>query len=178
MKTKTGHILAAVLAALFFAGCALLLHASRERRAVLACEHVEVELMDSLRFVTENQVKSWLDRNYGTCVGKRLDSLDLAGIEKMLLSRGPITGCEAWTDDAGVLHLEISQRSPVLRFSYATATAGATMSTPEDTSSPCTTASPPTSGSSKAKSRYARRRVSADIPNRRRTGRGLQACWS
>ena len=130
MKTKTGHILAAVLAALFFAGCALLLHASRERRAVLACEHVEVELMDSLRFVTENQVKSWLDRNYGTCVGKRLDSLDLAGIEKMLLSR------------------------------------------------PCTTASPPTSGSSKAKSRYARRRVSADIPNRRRTGRGLQACWS
>lgn len=118
MKTKTGHILAAVLAALFFTGCALLLHASRERRAVLACEHVAVELMDSLRFVTENQVKSWLDRNYGTCVGKRLDSLDLAGIEKMLLSRGPITGCEAWTDDAGVLHLEISQRSPALRFSY------------------------------------------------------------
>ena len=27
-------------------------------------------------------------------------------------------GCEAWTDGKGVLHVEISQRMPVLRFSY------------------------------------------------------------
>lgn len=118
MNVRTRHTAAAVLAVLFCIGLSLLLHASRERRAALACEHVEVELRDSLRFVTEKQVKSWLDRNYGVCVGRRLDSLDLRKIEGLLLSRGPITGCEAWTDDDGVLHLDIRQRRPVLRFSY------------------------------------------------------------
>ena len=85
---------------------------------MLACEHVEVEFRDSLKFVSAKDVTSWLDRNYGICTGQRLDSLDLHRIEKMLLSRGPIVGCEAWTDDLGVLHIEIWQRRPVLRFSY------------------------------------------------------------
>lgn len=118
MKRRTRYAVAAVLAALLCLASALLLRATRAQRSMLACEHVEVEFRDSLKFVSEKDIKSWLDRSYGICTGRRLDSLDLGRIEELLLSRGPIVGCEAWTDDSGVLHIEVSQRRPVLRFSY------------------------------------------------------------
>lgn len=118
MKRRTRYAIAAMLALLLCSGLALLLRATRAERAMLACEHVEVEFRDSLKFVNSAEVRNWLDRDYGICTGRRLDSLDLGRIEQLLLSRGPIVGCEAWTDGKGVLHVEISQRMPVLRFSY------------------------------------------------------------
>lgn len=111
-------MVSAALAALFLLGSVLLLGGARKEKAMLACEHVEVEFKDSLKFVNEKEIRAWLDRSYGVCTGQRLDSLDLQRIEGLLLSRGPIVGCEAWTDYSGVLHLEITQREPVLRFSY------------------------------------------------------------
>ena len=118
MRRKVRYAISAALAALLGLAALLLLRETRKERALLACEHVEVEFRDSLKFVSAKEITSWLDRNYGVCTGQRLDSLDLQRIENMLLSRGPIVGCEAWTDDHGVLHIEIRQREPVLRFSY------------------------------------------------------------
>lgn len=118
MKKSVRYTVSSVLALLFCIGISLLLGATRREKALLACEHVEVEFKDSLKFVTEKEIKSWLSRNYGVCTGQRLDSLNLGRIEELLLSRGPIVGCEAWTDYEGVLHIEIRQRQPVIRFSY------------------------------------------------------------
>lgn len=118
MRRRVRYAISAALAALLFLAALLLLRETRKERAMLACEHVEVVFKDSLKFVSGKEITSWLDRNYGICTGRRLDSLDLQKIENMLLGRGPIVGCEAWTDDRGVLHIEIRQRKPVLRFSY------------------------------------------------------------
>ena len=89
MKRRTRYAIAAMLALLLCSGLALLLRATRAERAMLACEHVEVEFRDSLKFVNSAEVRNWLDRDYGICTGRRLDSLDLGRIEQLLLSRGP-----------------------------------------------------------------------------------------
>lgn len=116
MKRSVRYTISAALAFMLCIGCSLLLNATRKQRAMLACEHVEVEFRDSLKFVTGKEIKNWLGRNYGTCTGQRLDSIRLQQIEDLLLSKGPIVGCEAWTDGKGVLHIEIRQRQPAIRF--------------------------------------------------------------
>ncbi len=99
-----------------FMGC--LLGSVRGQRRLLACESLSVEFMDSLKFVTADDIQRHIARNYGNYVGQRLDSLGLRKIEELVESRGPVVRCEAWADNKGVLHVAIWQRAPVLRFSY------------------------------------------------------------
>ena len=105
------------------AGIALLLAAfvllgllSRRARRERTCEGVRVEFSDDFNFVTEEDIKGYIDRYAGNYIGRRLDSLDLNSIENMLDMQSAVLKSEVYTGGDGNLHVIISQREPVLRF--------------------------------------------------------------
>ena len=94
---------------------------SRRALAIRTCtgkETLDVCVKDSLerRFVAKEDVEKWLDSEYGAYAGLRLDSVNLARIESLILSHSAVKTCEAWLTDDGTLHLELTQREPVVRF--------------------------------------------------------------
>ena len=107
----------------FFAVLALLLAAfwllagsARKDRAAVLCNGLDIQILDEYEFVTQEDVKGFLDRKYGTYIGVRLDSLKLDRMEKMLEEKSVVLKSEAWTTPDGMLHVSILQRRPVLRF--------------------------------------------------------------
>ncbi len=92
--------------------------AAKERRTRTCQSGIQVTVLDSAQrnFVGREDIEKWLDADYHAYVGLPLDSVDLDRIERLVLSRSAVRGCEAWLTDDGVLHLEISQREPVVRF--------------------------------------------------------------
>ena len=116
MKAAIRYSLAAVLAVALCVGVVFLYRQVRQENDQLVCGRLDVHFVDSLRFVSEQDIRDYLDKRYGPYIGERMDSVQLARIEDMLESRSAINRCEAWTTDDGVLHLDITQRAPVLRF--------------------------------------------------------------
>lgn len=80
------------------------------------CESLDVQVKGGVEFVSEEDVRSFLDKNYGCYIGVRLDSLDLGRIEELLGTKKVLVGSEAWTTRDGVLHVAVEQRAPALRF--------------------------------------------------------------
>lgn len=119
MKRAVRIIAAFFLCAALCTGLGLLLHVTREDRTRLTCSRLEVHFKDSLKFVTADDVKGFLDSHYGTYVGQRLDSVGLSRIEKLIESRSAVLKSEAWTTADGTLHVSITQRAPVMRFQGA-----------------------------------------------------------
>ncbi|MBR6346570.1 MAG: hypothetical protein IKR69_04200 [Bacteroidales bacterium] len=99
--------------ALWFAATA----ASSAKRHLTSCHGVTVTVLDSAsrRFVSRNDVKDYL-KDYGLFVGQRVDSVNLSKIEFILNSKSAIRDCRAYITDDGTLHVDISQREPVVRF--------------------------------------------------------------
>ena len=116
MKKGVTYSIAIVLAILFCFGMGSLYRHVRQERAQTVCGTLQVHFTDSLQFVSEQDIREYLDTNYGAYIGERLDSVRLSRIEDILESRSAVMRCEAWTTDDGTLHLDITQRAPVLRF--------------------------------------------------------------
>lgn len=94
---------------------------SRRTLAVRTCtgkETLDVRVKDSLerKFVAKEDVEKWLESEYGAYAGLRLDSVNLARIEKLILAHSAVKTCEAWLTDDGSLHIELTQRQPAVRF--------------------------------------------------------------
>ena len=116
MKKSVRYSIAGAFLAVFCTAMALLYGHVRLDRAQAVCNGLEVGFADSLRFVSEDDIREYLDTRYGAYVGERLDSVQLSRIEDLLESRSSVMRCEAWTTDDGLLHVEITQRAPALRF--------------------------------------------------------------
>ncbi len=116
MSKIARYSVSSLLAAALGVVIAVILQRTREEHSALSCERLEVNFTDSLHFVTESDVRGYLDEDFGIIVGERLDSLRLARIEEVLESKSAVSTAEAWTGADGVLHLDITQRAPVLRF--------------------------------------------------------------
>lgn len=116
MNRTVRLITASILAAALCTGLGFLVHVTREDRLKLSCSRLEVHFKDSLKFVTKNDIKGYLDSRYGNYIGQRLDSVDLSRIEKLIESRSAVLKSEAWTTSDGTLHISITQRAPVMRF--------------------------------------------------------------
>ena len=115
MNKAVKYSLVGVVAAVFCTGMGILYRNVRQEQSRLVCGTLEVSFSDSLRFVSEQDIREYLDTRYGSFIGQRLDSVGLARIEDILESRSAVMRCEAWTTDNGVLHVDITQRAPVLR---------------------------------------------------------------
>lgn len=116
MKAQVKKLILCIVLTLMLCGTGLLLFASRVDRQSKVCDGLRVEFSDDNRFVTEADVKEYLDRLYPGYIGKRLDSLDLHRIEDILDDQSAILKSEAFVTPDSKLNVRISQRQPVLRF--------------------------------------------------------------
>lgn len=78
---------------------------------------LDVVVSDSLerRFVAREDIEQWLEAEYRAYAGLPLDSVDLGRIERIVQGHSAVRDCEAWLTDDGILHVQLSQREPVLR---------------------------------------------------------------
>ena len=94
---------------------------SRKQLRTRTCQgkgKLDVTVTDSLerRFVGKENIEAWLDKEYRAYAGLPLDSVDLCRIEQIIQSHSAVKDCEAWLTDDGILHVQLSQREPVVRF--------------------------------------------------------------
>lgn len=95
----------------------VLIHAGTAReRALRTCEGIRLEYADDYRFVTEEDIKGYLDKYYGPYIGQRIDSIALHKVESILDVQSAILKTEAYTTDDGMLNIRLTQREPVIRF--------------------------------------------------------------
>lgn len=119
LVTQLGLSLVSLLACItvWILSCGL---AKLERRS-RTCQGkgtLEVIVTDSLerRFVSREDIESWLTKEYRAYAGLPLDSVNLGKIENIIQGHSAVRNCEAWLTDDGILHISISQREPVVRF--------------------------------------------------------------
>jgi cell division protein FtsQ len=118
MNKAVRYIILAVLGALILVGIAAAVLAGKSNREPLKCKGLEVVILDSLEndFVSRADIKQILDKEYGTYIGETIDSLDLCRIEKIVDGRTAVHTSEAYVTKDGRLHIEVTQRRPVVRF--------------------------------------------------------------
>ncbi len=78
---------------------------------------VKIRIADSIQneFVHVAEIRKYLDRHKFQLSGVSSNSIDLEGIEKLLMSRQIISTAEAYITEPGILHLEVRQKSPFVR---------------------------------------------------------------
>jgi len=118
MKRAAGITISALVLAAVVLLLAFLSSKGREVRSHIACTELKVDILDSakLGFVTEADIRGILKDEYGVFIGQRLDSVGLARIERILDGRSAVLKSEAYTTSDGLLHIEITQREPLVRF--------------------------------------------------------------
>lgn len=88
------------------------------RRGRQACTGTDICILDSMknRFVTSEAILSHIVKSCGNPVGKTLDSFNISEIEKAADGQSAVKKSEVYLTKDGVLHIDIVQREPVLRF--------------------------------------------------------------
>ena len=92
--------------------------AGKHVRKALKCERLEVIISDSLEngFVSKADIKTYLDKGLVHYIGQPLDSLDLVKMENVIDSRSAVLKSHAYVTKDGTLHINVTQRKPVVRF--------------------------------------------------------------
>lgn len=116
MKARVRTLITLAFVLMFMLVVALIAGIGSSARSMLTCGGIDVKFTDSLEFVSEEDVRLCVERLYGNYIGQRIDSVGLASIEGILEEQSAIKTCEAWTTDDGILHLQISRRQPLARF--------------------------------------------------------------
>lgn len=117
MKRIPGKILSALTIVLTFCFFLAVFSASKAQRHVTSCKSISISILDSAdrNFISKNDVTIFM-AEYGDYLGQRIDDVDLTRIERIVEGRSAIRGCEAYVTDDGVLHVDVTQRIPVIRF--------------------------------------------------------------
>ena len=116
MTASVQYIAAAASVVLMLAGFALLHSCVGKENSRRLCQALDVRIEGDMQFVTEDDVRGYMDHHYGCYIGAPLDSIDLGHIENLLKQKNVVKGCEAWVTRDGTLHVSIRQREPALRF--------------------------------------------------------------
>lgn len=118
MKRAVKYIFLAIVG-LALATCMIIAFtAGADYRKSIRCTGLEVSILDSTRnsFVTKADVKGYIDKEYGQYIGVAADSIDLTGIEEIVDGRSAVLKSQAYVTKDGILHVDVTQRKPVVRF--------------------------------------------------------------
>lgn len=126
MKRFVAYVLAAAFMAAIAVYVAASLGVSAQQRSQTGCSGINVIIADSLKnsLVSKEDVISFLGGNPGKYLGKQLDEINLKEIEETLDGRSAILKSEAYATKDGFLNIEITQRTPIVRFGSVYSDAG------------------------------------------------------
>lgn len=116
MKNSVRIAITASALAAFACIFAIICGMTARSRSLMTCDGIRLIYADDYRFVTEEDIKGWLDAEYGAYIGQRLDSIRLHKVENVLNVQSAILNSEAFTTDDGKLNIRLTQREPVVRF--------------------------------------------------------------
>lgn len=121
MKKIVYRILLSVVAVLALSSSVAFLVLGRDRRDKIECKSLSVTVKDSSlnHFVTEKDVENYVRSGYGKVVGRPVSELELGRIEEAVKLKSAVLTCEAYVLPDGMLSLEVTQRTPVVRFQTA-----------------------------------------------------------
>ena len=107
-----------ILAILALAGVSILLFTSARKvsSSTVSTGEVIVKFTDGESFLSEEQIKEYIESEYGIIAGKIADSINLAKIEDILNSKSMIQNSEVYITKKGDLNVIVSQRKPSVRF--------------------------------------------------------------
>ena len=82
------------------------------------CLKLEVAILDSMHnnFVSKADIRKFLDKEYKEYIGQPIDSIDLVKMEEIIDSRSAVLKSQAYVTKDGTLHIDVTQRRPVVRF--------------------------------------------------------------
>ncbi|MBO5471032.1 MAG: hypothetical protein J5976_01130 [Bacteroidales bacterium] len=112
------YLMTIIVGVLIFGLAAVSVIAGKQSRKQLTCKGLEVTVLDSLEndFVSAADVRRFLDKEYGTYLGTPLDSMNLSRVEDIIDGRSAVLKSEAFVTKDGILHIEVTQRKPIVRF--------------------------------------------------------------
>lgn len=116
MKIKVQHILSAILLLLAAVVIGFVHKLQKNNEEKLTCQGLDIEIVEPWHFVEECDIKEYVQKGYGDCIGKSLDSLRLSGMEKLLDGKSAVLKSQVWNTPDGILHIKVTQRKPVIRF--------------------------------------------------------------
>lgn len=120
--SRSGNILRTVLGTGAIAAILLCLAVSagisRSTRSGILCSGISVTIRDSAenRFVSEEDIKEYIAKEYGKTGEAPVKDLDLKKIESILDSRSAVLKSEAYCTKDGMLNISVTQRKPIMRF--------------------------------------------------------------
>ena len=91
---------------------------TRRHRSEQVVESVDIEVVDTTangHLVSSRKVREWILRSGISTIGVPVDKVDLAGIEAVIAKNGFVDRVNTYVSYTGVLHIEVSQRRPMLR---------------------------------------------------------------
>lgn len=118
MSNRTRHILIIVFSLLLAAVTLASYVMGRKMEKSIVCNNLNVIIKDSTEnnFVHPENIKAYLDREYGTYIGTAADSIDLARIESIIDKKSAVYKSEAYITTDGTLNIALTQRRPIVRF--------------------------------------------------------------
>lgn len=118
MKSTVKYMLTGIFGLVLAACMVMAFTAGTKARKTLTCTGLDVVILDSMQnsFVSRADVKGYLDKEYGTYIGEVIDSIDLAKVEDIIDGRSAVLKSQAYVTRNGILHVEVTQRRPVVRF--------------------------------------------------------------
>lgn len=95
------------------------LHAAK--KAGEKCKEIHVTLLDSAlnKFVTKQEVLDLINRYDSHTIGRRIDSVNLYNLEKILNQRSVIKKSQVYISSDGRMSVDILQRKPIIRLETA-----------------------------------------------------------
>lgn len=118
LKKTLKYVLLGLCGALLITAMVLSWLAGRESRRSVRCKGLDIVILDSMKnsFVSENDVRTYIDREYGKYMDEAIDSIDLVKMEKIIDGRSAVLKSHAYVTVDGILHIEVTQRRPIVRF--------------------------------------------------------------
>lgn len=117
MKKSIEITLICIFAAVSLGATAVGIAGGKRNAEERLCTGLDAVVSDYPRnaFIDGEGVREVIDRDFGGYINKALAGIDTDTIEKLLLNLGYVEKCKVWCTADGILHIEASQRTPVLK---------------------------------------------------------------
>lgn len=98
-----------------FGGLIVLMSFIDTKKGEVLCKDVKIYIPGNQYFIDREEVDNILQVNSRALIGRRMEDININGLENKLKANPFIEFAKVYTDMDGVINVEISQRQPILR---------------------------------------------------------------